>query len=236
MIIIDTREQYKEEIKIQLEQVGITVHLLQLEHYADYLVSLGQQVMGVQRKTMGELLTQMGEIRARLPELSEAGYTPVLLVEEEGFKVSKDGKILLPRGNKLYETGTPITAYYNFLASVKKSGVDVVTVKDLNFSIWWLYSLHRYIQEEHYPHLPCKYTTQEQLVGALMGVPGVGEKKAKALIELVENPPTHEKKAEKSKCSSEAGTLPLPTTKDVNLDAVLKEVDELEKEWAKEQP
>ena len=194
MILIDSREQFKEEIQNKLQSLHINAHVLKLENYADYVLTSDNKevsnTVAVQRKTIGEVLSQFKNIQTRLPEL-EAYGVPWLLVEENGLFINSSGMILSKRGKLLYETGVKAQSYYNFLHSVQRTGTTVKITSNWEQSVWWLYSLHSYIQREHLPKSDRKYTQKEEVVGALMSIPKVGEQKAKRIyaqyVELYED-------------------------------------------------
>jgi ERCC4-type nuclease len=76
------------------------------------------------------------------------------------------------------------TAYYSYLETIRKTGVDVITTRDLNQSIWWMISLHNYLGKNHYPHHKKYHTMHEIAVGMLTAIPTIGEARAnKALKE-----------------------------------------------------
>jgi len=181
MILIDSREQWKDEIKRKWESLYVPTMVLKLDNYTDYVLTSDNKAVAnciaVQRKTLNEVLSQFKEIRERLPELNEYGV-PWLLIEEEDMFINKLGMVMSKRGKVLYETGIKVQAYYNFLHSVERSGVCVKTTLNWEQSIWWLHSLHNYIQREHIPKPTRKYTTKEEVVGALVGIPKIGEQKA----------------------------------------------------------
>ena len=188
MIIIDTREQWKEQIQQKLQSLHVSAHIMKLDNYADYLLTSDneavEQSIGIQRKTVNEVLQQMQEIQERISELKEKYDNAWFLVEEEDLFIDQDGVIMSKRGKLLYETGMNVKAYYNFLHSIERKGVQVKTTYNWEYSVWWLYSLHSYIQREHYPKPTKKYTQQEEVIGALMGIEGIGEAKARQIYNL----------------------------------------------------
>ncbi len=189
MILIDSREQWKEEIQNKLQAQHVNAQILKLENYADYVLTSDnkevQNTVAIQRKTIGEVLSQFKDIQMRLPELQKYGV-PWLLVEESGIFINANGMLMSKRGKLLYETGVKAQSYYNFLHSVQRSGVSVKTTLNWEQSVWWLYSLHSYIQREHIPKLDRKYTQKEEIIGALMGIPKVGLKAAQRIYALYE--------------------------------------------------
>jgi len=184
MILIDSREQWKEEIQNKLQAQHVNAQILKLENYADYVLTSDnkevQNTVAIQRKTIGEVLSQFKDIQMRLPELQKYG-APWLLVEESGIFINRNGMLMSKRGKLLYETGVKAQSYYNFLHSVQRSGVSVKTTLNWEQSVWWLYSLHSYIQREHISRLDRKYTQKEELLIALQGVPKMGTEKAQQL-------------------------------------------------------
>lgn len=194
MIIIDTREQWKEQIQQKLQSLHVSAHIMKLDHYVDYILTSENEnfenVIAIQRKTINEVLQQMQEIKERISEPKEHYGGAWLLIEEEDLFIDKSGAIMSKRGKLLYETGMNVKAYYNFLHSIQKKGVQVKTTRNWEYSVWWLYSLHSYIQREHYPKPTKKYTQREEVIGALMGIKGIGEAKARQIYNLSElNPP-----------------------------------------------
>lgn len=182
MIFIDSREQFKDIIQERFQQLNIYAHIMKLDYYTDYLLTSETEVEGVvaiQRKTINEILTQFEEIRESISELGNYGGSMWLLVEEDDLFISKEGKIMSRRGKMLYETGMRAKSYYNFLYSLEKQGISIKTTRNLDFSIWWIYSLHGYIQAEHFPSHTRKYSQAEEVIGCLQRIKGIGEKKAK---------------------------------------------------------
>ena len=184
MILIDSREQFKEQIQTKLQSLHINAHIMKLEHFTDYVLTSDnkevQNSIAIQRKTIGEVLSQFKDIQIRLPELRKYGV-PLLLVEENGLFINTAGMILSKRGKLLYETGVKAQSYYNFLHSVQRTGTTVKITSNWEQSVWWLYSLHQYIQKEHYPKRNRKYTQKEEVVGAVQTIPGVGSEKAQQI-------------------------------------------------------
>jgi len=181
MILIDTREQFKQEIQSKLTKLNVPTVITKLNNYTDYLLTSDNEevenVICVQRKQIGEYISQMDEVRARIMELID---NPFLIIEGK-FQISVDGAIMVNRGKLLYEVGK-VKSYFNSINSLRMKGITVVETQSLEHSIWWLYSIHSYIQKHHYPKPSRKYNQLEELVGALMGIRGIGEKKALQIV------------------------------------------------------
>ena len=184
MILIDSREQFKEEIQAKLQSLHINAQIMKLENYADYVLTSDnkevQNAVAIQRKTIGEVLSQFKDIQTRLSELQKYGV-PYLLIEENGLFINSGGMILSKRGKLLYETGIKAQSYYNFLHSIQRTGTYIQKTHNWEHSIWWLHALHKYIQKEHYPRLDRTYTNEEEIVGALQSIPKVGITKAQQI-------------------------------------------------------
>ena len=193
MILIDSNEKHKLEIAEKLNSLGISTQIMKLDNYCDYLLISdnpeAENIVAIQRKTIAELLSKesskrgyssmMDEIRDRIVNEMKSEYKDAwLLVEDGGLRVNLDAKIELKRGRALVETGISVKSYYNFLHSLEYKGISIKTVPSWEYSIWWLFSKHSYIQKHHYPTPSRKYTEAEEVIGALTGIKGIGEKKA----------------------------------------------------------
>lgn len=236
MILIDSREQWKEEIERKLQTLNVNTQILKLDHYTDYMltseVETVKNVMVIQRKTINEVYSQFADIRERIEELKEYG-TAWLLIEEEGMSITKDGTLLSKRGKTYTEMGIRANMYYNFLHSVQRAGVNVKTTQNWGQSVWWLYSLHSYIQKEHYPESSQKYTTKEEIVGALMTIPKLGAVKANRIYD------TYVKLYVKEETSSHAQQKMCSTSetdehKNVVSESVIAACNEDDEEWLRE--
>lgn len=157
---------------------------------SDYLITQTCGSVCIQRKSaMAELAGQMEELRYDiLPRLlsfaDDINANPVLLVEEDfttgerGFLFRKDST------TKLYvETGLHATAYYGFLETVRTMGCEVVTVRNLDQSIWFMVSLDSYLSTEHYPKHKKSYKPYSSALGMLCCVPGIGKKRAEKVLQ-----------------------------------------------------
>ena len=182
MIIIDSREQHKTEIQSKLSVLGVESHITGLNNYVDYFIMSDLECHAIQRKSMGEVMAQMNEINLRVSELT--GDVNWLLIEEDKFSIASSGSILVKRGDKQYETGTSIRSYYNFQHSIMKQGVHVKITRNWLQSVWWMYSLHEYIQGEHYPKGVRTYTQREEVMGLLMSIKNIGKSKANKIYDL----------------------------------------------------
>jgi ERCC4-type nuclease len=100
---------------------------------------------------------------------------PVLLIEEN-FGIDRTGH-LFNRGDSR-ETSMLATGYFGYLETIRKTGFEVITTRDLNQSIWWMIAMHGYLGKEHF-HKHRKYhSVKEQAIGMLTAVSGIGEARA----------------------------------------------------------
>lgn len=184
VILIDTREQNQDYIQCKLNDNGVEASITCLSYGIDYLIIGTHGDIAIQRKTFPEVATQMAEIREGIiPALLDATENPILLVEEI-FRIDEHGMMWRKEGNFLKPAQLSARQYYNFLQSVKQMGCEVVTTRDLDHSIWWMYSVHSYLHEEHYPKPKKKYGVDMQAIGALCCINGIGVTKAKKTLEL----------------------------------------------------
>jgi ERCC4-type nuclease len=183
VILIDSREQNQEYIESKLKDSGIQCTVSCLAHGMDYLIVGTTGSIGVQRKTFPEVATQMPEIREDIiPSLMDLTERPVLLIEEI-FRIDEQGMMWRKEGSFLKPAQISARQYYNFLQSIRQMGCEVVTTRDLDQSIWWMYSVHSYVHEMHYPKQKKRYGSDMQAMGALCCFNGIGQTTAKKILQ-----------------------------------------------------
>lgn len=183
MILIDTREQNQDYIESKLTGAGVAITITCLTHGMDYFIVGTHGSIGIQRKTFPEVATQMKEIREDIvPALLDLTEYPVLLVEET-MRIDEQGMCWRKEGNFLKPAQISARQYYNFLQSIRQMGCDVVTTRDLDQSIWWMYSIHSYLHEEHYPKSKKRYGVDMQALGCLCCFNGIGQATAKKVLQ-----------------------------------------------------
>lgn len=171
---MDSREQNQDYICDKLKQAGVETIVTCLQHGVDYMILGTHGTVGVQRKTFPEVAQQMKEIRTDIvPNLMDATEYPILLVEET-FNIGTDGMMWRKEGNFLKQTTITARMYYNFLQSIRQMGCEVVTTRNLDQSIWWMYSIHAYIHDLHYPKQDKRYKPEVQAIGALCCINSFG--------------------------------------------------------------
>jgi len=179
---IDSREQKQDYIEGRLKDQGIETFIACLAHGMDYLIVGTQDSVGIQRKTFPEVAIQMQEIREDIvPALMDLTPNPVLLVEET-FRIDEKGMMWRKENNFLKPAQISARQYFNFLQSIRNLGCEVVTKRDLDESIWWMYSIHSYIHEHHYPHQKKKYGADMQALGMLCCINGIGTTRAAQIL------------------------------------------------------
>ena len=184
-ILVDTREQKREYIINKFKSHGgITPIETCLSHGMDYLIMGDCGSVGIQRKSgASEIPQQMGDLRDDiLPALKELTETPVLLIEED-FSIGGDGTFYQRRNGMLYPTGMNTKAYFNFIHSCKLAGVDVVTTRNLDASIWWMIATAGYLEKNHYPKMKMQYSSDSRAIGMLCCINGIGPHKAEKILE-----------------------------------------------------
>jgi hypothetical protein len=111
--------------------------------------------------------------------LLQFGDHPAFLVEEN-FSITDDG--YLQNKQTGYPTELLATSYYGVLETLRKMGLDVYSTRDLNSSIWWMIAMHGYLNKNHYPKHRKYFSLQEQAVGMMMVVPGIGSARAEKAL------------------------------------------------------
>ena len=182
MILIDTREQNQDYIQGKLTDNGIENTITTLHSGMDYMILGDKGSVGVQRKTFPEIATQMTEIREDvIPALMGITDDPILLVEE-GFRIDEQGMMWRKEGNFLKPASISARQYYNFLQSIRQMGCEVVCTRELDQSIWWMYSIHAYLHDSHYPKQKKRYGADMQAMGVMCCMNGIGQTIAKKIL------------------------------------------------------
>lgn len=184
MILIDSREQQAPYISKRFSEAGIDSEIIcfSTNTGTDYQIIGEKGSIAVQRKVaIPELISELDQVLYEtVTALKNFSENPVLLVEEN-LSITPDGYLENRSDGK--ETQMLATSYFSYLETIKKSGVDVVTTRDLNSSIWWMISLHGYLNKEHYPKHKKYFSVKEQAIGMLTAVPGIGEVRAGKALE-----------------------------------------------------
>lgn len=179
MILVDSREQQAPYITKRFSESGIDSEIVcfPTDTGTDYLVSNIHGSCAIQRKVVcPEMISELDEIMYDiLPRLKNFNSNPCILLEEN-YLITKDG--YLANRNDHRETQMLAISYFGYLETIKKMGIDVVTTRDINQSIWWMIAMHGYLAKEHYPKHRKYFTIPEQAVGMLCTVPSIGEVRA----------------------------------------------------------
>jgi ERCC4-type nuclease len=189
IILVDSREQNGLYIKSKFDQIGVESDICTLPYNSgcDYYISNSHGSCGIQRKdSTKELVQQMEELRTDiLPRLITYTDNPILLVEES-HKIGEGGNLFRKEGSMYKETGTTATSYYGFLESIRMMGVDVVTIQaatDMMPTIWYLAAMDGFLSRDHYPKHQKSFKPNQQALGMLCCVPGIGMKRAAKALE-----------------------------------------------------
>lgn len=185
IILIDSRERNSYHIVKFLTSKNVESDIIcwPTETGCDFLIVNTKGSVAVQRKVaVSELISELDiTMNETIPALKAFNDNPVLLIEDN-TGINKEGYLYNRETGR--ETEMLATAYYGYLETIRKSGVEVVMTRDLNASLWWMLSVHNYLEKNHYPKHRKYFTEQEQAMGMLMCVPGIGEKRAeKALMQ-----------------------------------------------------
>lgn len=183
IILIDTREQNGPYIQKRIQSEGIDAEIVTLstETGSDYIICGEKGTCAVQRKVVcSEFVSELDEIVNEIaPHLLEFGEHPAFLIEEN-FDITKDG--YLQNKQTGYPTSLLATSYFGVLETLRKMGLDVYCTRDLNSSIWWMVAMHGYLNKNHYPKHRKYFSLQEQAVGMLTVVPGLGATRAEKAL------------------------------------------------------
>lgn len=164
---------------------GIVANRQCLPHGMDYLIVGAADSVGIQRKSGAmEIPKQMSALRDDiLPALKELTENPVLLIEED-FVIGSNGVFYRREEGMLKPTDLNTKSYFNFIHSVKASGVDVITTRNLDASIWWMIATGLWVETAHYPKLKKQFTPTMQALGAICCANGVGPSKSEQLLKV----------------------------------------------------
>lgn len=148
---------------------------------SDYIISGDKDTVAIQRKVAcSEFISEIDEILDEIaPRMLGYCEHPILLVEEN-FEITRDGYMQNRQTGR--SSDMLITSYYGILETIRKMGIDVQCTRDLNSSIWWMIAMHGYLAKNHYPKHTKYHSIEEQAVGMLMAVPGIGNARAEKAL------------------------------------------------------
>lgn len=184
IILIDTREQSGAYAAKFFTKHGIESELVTLstDTGSDYFIASKFDSTAIQRKVVcSELISELDiTMNETIPHLKNFTHNPIFLVEEN-YQITEEG-YLMDR-NTSRESQLLATSYFGYLETIRKLGVEVVMTRDYNESLWYMLSLHNYMEKQHYPHHTKGFKPNESAIGMLSCISKVGEKRAeKALM------------------------------------------------------
>lgn len=184
IILIDSREQNGPYIQKRFAASGIDSEIVCFPQSTgcDYLITADKGSCAIQRKVVcSEMLSELDEIMHDIaPRLKQFSDNPCFLIEEN-FEITKDG--YLQDRNSGRHTEMLITSYYGYLETLRKMGLDVYCVRDMNASIWWMVAMHGYLCKNHYPKHQKTFTDEERAIAMLNCIPTVGEHRARKSLQ-----------------------------------------------------
>ncbi len=184
-IIIDTREKFAAVADTFFKSHHIDTHItnLSFDHYTDYLIIYENKTLGIQRKSTGEVINQMQDIKERMHTIVTIYDRCILLVEED-FSISENGLIIKKLDNGILETKGKINNYYNFLQSLRDDGIGVITTKSYEQSLWWMFATHERMKTIHVPKIHTRnHTSIEEAIGMLCAISGFGIKSSEKILD-----------------------------------------------------
>ena len=184
IIIIDINEKNAPYISKRLTEQGIDNDITHLPQPTgtDYIVANTYGSCCIQRKVVcSEMNGQLDEIMFDIiPRMKNFSDNPVFLAEEN-YGISQDGYLFNRADNR--PTEMLAKSYFGYLETIRKMGIDVVTTRGLNETIWYLVSMHGYLGKEHYPKHVKYFSDKEIAVGMLTAIPGIGDVRASKALE-----------------------------------------------------
>ena len=153
-----------------------------MAHGMDYMITGEHGTVGIQRKTFGEMCSQMPYISDDIiPALMDLTDNPILLIEED-FKIGNGGLLWRKEGNFLKETSVTSAMYFNFLNRIRAMGCDVVVTSSLTDSCWWMVAMQSWLDKQHYPKPKKRYGADMQALGILCCINSFGAMKGTKLL------------------------------------------------------
>jgi ERCC4-type nuclease len=197
IILIDTRECNADFIKSKFDSIGVESEIATLPYAsgADYYISNTYGSCAIQRKdsckeicgtpVSDKFNSAMEElIHGILPRLISYTDNPILLVEESHM-IGDAGYLFRKEGSMYKETQMHSSSYYGFLETCRLMGVNVVCVRatpDLMPTIYYLAAMDGYLSKQHYPKTLKSFKVEQQRLGMLACIPGIGIKRAERAL------------------------------------------------------
>lgn len=193
MILVDDREP-KALIR-QLQEIGRGTHVEVIQSRldaGDFILcpegDSGIKTVGVERKTVGDLLHSISDERLRrqlLNTQADWGIAYLLIEGHRNYTVSSEGKRIL------HHSGTAghwtFGMVENFLAAIQLSGIRVVQFGTQTDSLAWLAGFHKLLSDVRDVEVLDTGRMRDRSippsVAALCQVPRLGPKVGKVLIE-----------------------------------------------------
>jgi ERCC4-type nuclease len=119
MVVVDSREPWEQIAENFISDGFHNFHTEKLEHKTDFLVEGEDEVLGIQRKQVNDLVSSLTTLKDDLHELRQRRDVSMLLVEGR-WKIS-GANIALRRGRSLVEA-VPISTWHNFMFSQQRRG------------------------------------------------------------------------------------------------------------------
>lgn len=183
IIMTDSREQNGPYAVKFFKSHGIDSEIVTMstDTGSDYFITALKDSAAIQRKVVcSELLSELDiTLNETIPHLKNFTDNPIFLVEEN-YQINDDGYLM--NRNNSRESQMLATSYFGYLETIRKMGVEVVMTRDYSESLWYMLSLHNYMEKEHFPKHVKGFKPRESAIGMLSCVSKVGEKRAEKAL------------------------------------------------------
>lgn len=139
--------------------------------------SCDKKVVGVEVKTVGDLLSRMGDARREFAQMIDSVDIPLFLVYGKWGRMNND--VLLTNSRRKITWAN----VWNMLQTFQNSGLRVEVALSREHAFTRINQLYSYYQDpDHTANLVARRCSSDRRVASLMPIPGISEKLGKALL------------------------------------------------------
>ena len=180
-IQVDTREQFREQARKIIDANNIPYVEKKLD-VGDYDIRSGGRSLVVERKTVNDFLSSIGELGNRIPKMMNLDDMSMLLIEG-GFNYTSGYKAIIQAGARKKILNITWMQVVDFILSIQMKGILYYHTKTYAETIRTLCQWYRYMEKGVFPvKLHAKKMGWEDIITSIyLMFDGVGEKRAAKL-------------------------------------------------------